>query len=210
MIDILTAFLLGLGVIIHPCTAAPNIAAMTFIGDRGKKTALALAMYVVGHTLAYVMLGSVLVMLASGTHVQRFLSENSRWGHNFLILLFLIAGVWLIGSSFRNHHHEQQQHNVLTTPCGAFFSGMGVAFLFCPEAAFAFFGVLIPMALASEWGLLSIVVFSFATCIPLMMLAWILKTGKHQMLTRFNLSRTLLNRIIGVMFIIAAVVMMVL
>ena len=207
MIDLISAFLLGLGIIIHPCAVAPNIAAMTFIGNRSRRVVLALTMYVVGHALAYLFLGGALVVLTQQSGILATLQEYTSLGHSLLAAVFLLGGVWLIASSFHQHDHHNEPRNVLTTPWGALLSGTGIAFLFCPEAAIVFFGVLVPMAVASESGFLTIVAFAVGSCLPLGVFVWIMKTGKQQMLARFHVSRTLLNRILGVLFIAAAVVM---
>lgn len=207
MIDILTAILLGLGVIIHPCTIAPNIAAMTFISQREKRSGFSLAMFVVGHTLAYVALGVLLVVLAQKTDVLTSIWKDNNWLHYVLVAVFVVAGLWLIFSSFREHHHHELRHSVLTTPLGAFFSGVAVACLFCPEAAFVFFGMMLPMAISSSAGIAVPVAFSVGTMLPLIVLAFLLVSGKQQLLSRFTVSRPALNRALGIIFLIAAIAM---
>lgn len=210
MIELISAFFMGLVVMVHPCAVAPNVAAMTYIDDRSKQGLLSLAMYIAGHTLLYLFLGCIVVLIAQQTDLISMMSERSVRAHHILAGLFLVVGLWLFVTSFRHHEHQPHHRNVFTTPLGAFFSGVGIACLFCPEAALVFFGTLIEMALASKYSTLTIVSFSLGSCLPLLLFAWILKTGKQHMLTRFNFSRTLLNRVLGAIFIIAAVVMMVL
>ena len=93
MIDLISAFLLGLGIIIHPCAVAPNIAAMTFIGNSSRRVVLALTMYVVGHALSYLFLGGALVVLTQQSGILATLQEYTSLGHSLLAAAFLLGGV---------------------------------------------------------------------------------------------------------------------
>jgi len=209
MFDILTVFLIGLGVIIHPCTIAPNIAALTFLSQAKKHAQWAMVLFVVGHTFAYILLSGILVVLAQKTTLLASIQKNEIWGHYILVALFLVAGIWFIWSSFRSHHHHKLAHNVLTTPLGAFISGIGIAYLFCPEAAFVFFGMVIPTAITSQVGFAVSIAFAIGTALPLFALCWALATGKQQFMSKLNIPRRLINRTLGVVFLLAAIIILV-
>ena len=206
MIDIVSALLLGLGLIVHPCAAAPNIAAMSYISNSGGRTTLSLAAYVVGHTALYLILGGTLTAGARQADVAAWLQQYGGVGHHLLAVALLAAGIWLVWSA-RHHHEHNHQHHVLATPWGAMLSGAGIALLFCPEAAAMFFGLLIPMATASESAAIIIAIFALGTLMPMALFAWLLHTGRQHALARFSPSRTVLNSILGTVFIVAAAVM---
>ena len=56
----------------------------------------------------------------------------------------------------------------------AMFLGMVFALAFCPYSGILYFGILIPMTVASATGLYLPVIFALATGIPVILFAWIL------------------------------------
>ena len=205
MIDIITTFLLGLAVIIHPCTIAPNIAAMSYLGGKGQGKDV-MWMYIIGHTLLYALLGiGVTLLLKFGIVSNGLEAIIKEWGQPVLITVFLVAGILLIVSFFLNHEHHHAASEFTVGCRGAFISGVFVAVAFCPEAALGFFGVLIPMSLTSHFGLSLPVVFAAATVIPLIGLEWLLRRGMAGRLAYIKKMTRWFNLVIGIMFLLAVV-----
>jgi len=209
MIDILSTILLGLVVIIHPCTAAPNVATMAYLYSKSDSKSLVLWVYILGHTLLYAVLGTAIaVLMRRGIIV---ISEHTQmeWAVPTLFAVFVVAGLLLIYTSiFHHHHHEISPARMVSGMWGAFVSGVLLAFAFCPEAAVAFFGVLIPMSAATSVGLLLPTVFALATALPLAVVAVLFSRGKRFNVDYLKATRWF-NLGLGVFFIITAVVLLV-
>src|SRR3712207_3251142 len=147
MIDIISTLALGLAVIIHPCTAAPNIATMTYIYSKSEKRSAVLWLYVLGHTTLYLALGIVISFLLRRGIIALGEQTPMEWMQPILVSVFVISGILLIYSSLRAHHHHiTSTSRLFTSIPGAFLSGVLLAAAFCPEAAVAFFGVMIPLS----------------------------------------------------------------
>ncbi len=211
MMDILSTFLLGLVIIIHPCTVAPNIAAMTYLQGKSTGRKSVLWMYVLGHSLLYALLGTAAAWLVREGIVNISHQAESPWAAPLLAAVFAFGGIYLIFSSLfkRHHHHEVSQRNMISGLWGAFLSGMLIAVAFCPEAAVAFFGVLVPMSAASHTGLILPWVFALATALPLAILAVLLQRGTKLNLKYLSNMRWF-NLILGILFIITSIVIIML
>ena len=206
MTDIFSTFLLGLVIIIHPCTAAPNIAAMTYLQGKSEDGKPILWMYVLGHTLLYAVLGTAAAWLVREGIVTFSRQTETEWAAPLLAAVFFVGGIYLIGSSlFAHHHHEVSNRKLLPGLWGAFLSGVIIAVAFCPEAAVAFFGVLVPLSAASPAGLALPTVFAIATALPLAAVAVLLRRGTALRLGYLHNMRWF-NLALGILFLATAVV----
>lgn len=142
---LLTAFLLGLIVALHPCPLATNIAAMGYIARdvaNRRRVFLNGLFYTFGRMIAYSVLGMVLiVVLRNGADMLSLGHWFSEWGER------LLAPVLLLALSF------------------------------CPESAVVYFGMLMPLSVESHGGFMLPVVFSVATAIPTVLMAWAVAYG---------------------------------
>lgn len=177
-----TAFLLGLITAMSPCPLATNIAAVGFIGkDIGNRHRVFLngLLYTLGRTIAYTMLGIVLIaILKKGSSlfgIQQFISMYGEkiLGHALLFVgLFMLAGNKLklpsLGFTGENEHLARKGG------WGALLLGMLFAMAFCPTSGVFYFGMLIPMSAATAGGYLLPVLFAIATALPVLAVAWIL------------------------------------
>jgi cytochrome c-type biogenesis protein len=209
MTDILSTFLLGLVIIIHPCTAAPNIAAMTYIQGKSDGRKRVLWMYILGHSLLYAVLGTAVAWLVRTGIITLSHHTEATWVAPLLATVFSLGGIYLVVSSlFTHHHHEVASRNLMPGVWGAFVSGTVIALAFCPEAAVAFFGVLVPLSATAHAGLALPTVFAIATALPLAVLAVLLQRG-----TRLSLGYLAkmkwFNLVLGILFLATAVVIVV-
>ena len=210
MMDIISTFLLGLFIIIHPCTAAPNVAAMTYLHAKSGGRKAVLWMYVLGHTLLYIVLGTGTAWLVREGIMVIGHQTGLAWATPLLVGVFSIGGIYLVCSSlFTHHHHAISNRSMLPGLTGAFFSGVIIAIAFCPEAAVAFFGVLIPLSAASVAGLALPTVFAIATTLPLAVVAVLLQRGSKLKLKYLNNMRWF-NLALGILFLITAAVIVLL
>lgn len=213
---VVTAFLLGLAVALHPCPLATNIAAMGYVAkdvnDR-RRVFMNGLFYTLGRTLAYSVLGVVLAVLLRGSadmlSVGRWFGE---WGERLLSPVLIVVGLYFLMSRFLHRHehcpdvkaHGRRFHGL----GGSLLLGVLLALSFCPESAIVYFGMLMPMSANLSGGYLLPVVFSLATAIPAVLLAWGVScgiSGTEIMRGRVHIVQKWMNAVIGVLFIGAGV-----
>lgn len=209
---VLTAFLLGLAVAVHPCPLAANIAAMGYMARHAhdKRSVLACGFYyTLGRTAASSLLGIALVFAVRkgvlGNAVGKAFGE---WGERLLAPLLIVIGIYFIFSS-RLHKDEHcpdvaSRSRGLSGRWGSFLLGVALALSFCPESAIVFFGMLIPLSAKSVSGYALPVVFSVATAIPAVLMAWAAAcglSGSPLLKRRMATAQRLVNIIVGTMFI---------
>lgn len=209
---VLTAFILGVLVALHPCPLATNIAAMGYIGkdieDR-RRVFLSGLLYTLGRTISYSLLGwLIIVLLRSGVSVLHLGDFFTTWGERLLGPLLIIIGVYLLYNDLL-HHHEHVPRLPFggkhTTP---FVLGLLFALAFCPESGIVYFGMLMPMSLESSWGYILPVSFAIGTGLPVIIMSWVFAYSMNG-LSRLNsgmlIVKAWLTRLVAVFFILAGV-----
>jgi threonine/homoserine/homoserine lactone efflux protein len=91
---------------------------------------------------------------------------------------------------------------------GTLFLGMVFAMAFCPYSGVLYFGMLIPVTIASASGLYLPVVFAIATGLPVIIFAWLLayavgNVGK--LYDRIKLFELWFRRVVAVVFILVGI-----
>ena len=216
---VLTAFLLGLIVALHPCPLAANVAAMGYLAKDGHVRRRVLAnclAYTVGRVAAYSLLGVVLIAVFRGTGgveaVGRWFGE---WGERLLAPVLIVVGVYFIFDRFIHKHEHcpdvsargRRFHGLW----GSMLLGVLLALSFCPESAIVYFGMLMPLSARSSGGYLLPVVFSVATSVPAVLMAWAVAYGiggTQAMKRKMSVVQRWINVGVGVLFIGAGVFML--
>ncbi len=174
-IPIVSAFVLGLMTAISPCPLATNITATAFISKNissKKKVFLSGVLYSLGRGFSYTAIGLILYFGASKFHVARFFNQN---GEKYLGPLLIIIGLIMLNVirlnflgkiNFQEKLSEKFKDKGLL---GSFLIGIVFALAFCPYSAALFFGMLIPMTIASSDGLYLPIVFAFGTGLPVIL-----------------------------------------
>jgi len=208
----LTAFLLGLAVAVHPCPLATNIAAMGYIARHAhnQKSVLVRGLYyVLGRMAAYSLLGIILVFAVKEGALSNAIGKAfGEWGERLLAPLLIIIGLYFILST-RIHKNEfnpnmDKRSKKLDGRGGSFILGAVLALSFCPESAIVFFGMLIPLSAKSSLGYVLPVAFSAATAIPAVLMAWMVAYGissSSLLKKRMAAAQQPINIVVGVMFI---------
>ena len=209
---VLTAFLLGLIVALHPCPLAANVAAMGYlardVNDRRRAFLNGLA-YTAGRILAYSLLGVVLVGVFRGSGgieaVGRWFGE---WGEKLLSPVLMIVGLYFILDRFLHKHEHCPDVPVrgrkLRGAWGSLLLGVLLALSFCPESAIVYFGMLMPLSAGSAWGCFLPVVFSIATSVPAVIMAWAVAYGvggTQAVKNKMHAVQRWVNTVVGVLFI---------
>lgn len=176
---ILTAFLLGLLTAISPCPLATNITAIGFISkdisDR-KRVFFNGLIYTLGRALSYTGIGVLIYFGASKLDMTKLFMG---WGERLLGPILIILGLLMLdvihhsvmsGGRWREKIERLDFHHWWMV----LLLGIIFALAFCPYSGVLYFGMLIPMTIASSEGLLLPPVFALATGLPVILFAWII------------------------------------
>jgi cytochrome c biogenesis protein CcdA len=179
-IPILSAFILGLMTAISPCPLATNITATAYISkniSNKRKVFLSGLLYSLGRGFSYTAIGFILYFGVSKFHIARFFNQN---GEKYLGPLLIIVGLIMLNviklnflgkSNFQEKLSERFKDKGLL---GSFLIGLVFALAFCPYSGALFFGMLIPMTIASADGLYLPIVFAFGTGLPVILFTYLL------------------------------------
>ena len=139
MVQIFTAFLLGLLTILDPCTLMTSITAISYIDkeiNNRRKVLTNGLMFVSGKLATYVLLSIPFLMGAQTEGIQAILSH---WGEPILAGFMLICGIVLL---FSGHHHHEHDHGISKwlketdskeSWLWSFILGIFFAIAFCPH-----------------------------------------------------------------------------
>ena len=210
-IPILSALILGLMTAISPCPLATNITATAFISKNissKRKVFLSGLLYSLGRGFSYTAIGLILYFGASKFHIARFFNQN---GEKYLGPLLIIIGLIMLNiiklnflgkSSFQEKLSEKFKDKGLL---GSFLIGVIFALAFCPYSGALFFGMLIPMTIASADGLYLPIVFAFGTGLPVILFTYLLAftAGKVGVFyNRITKIEKVMRKVAGVVFIL--------
>jgi cytochrome c biogenesis protein CcdA len=210
-IPILSAFILGLMTAISPCPLATNITATAFISKNissKQKVFLSGLLYSLGRGFSYTVIGLILYFGASKFHIAKFFNQN---GEKYLGPLLIIIGFIMLNiiklnflgkSNFQEKLSEKFKDKGLL---GSFFIGVVFALAFCPYSGALFFGMLIPMTIASVDGLYLPIIFALGTGLPVIMFTYLLAftAGKVGLIyNRITKIEKVMRTVAGVVFIL--------
>jgi cytochrome c biogenesis protein CcdA len=179
-IPVLSAFILGLLTAISPCPLATNITATAYISKNiSNKRIVFLSglVYSLGRAFSYTAIGMVLYFGASKFEIARFFNQN---GEKFLGPLLIIIGLIMLNIiklSFINKFSISEKLSYSFKDkglLGAFLLGLIFALAFCPYSAALYFGMLIPMTIASSEGLYLPFIFAIGTGLPVILFTYLL------------------------------------
>ncbi len=207
-----TAFLLGLLTSLSPCPLATNIAAIGYIGKRiGNRKGVFLQglLYALGRTIAYTLLGVVLIaVLRSGASVFGIQNFIATYGEMALPPALLLIGLFMLFGNRINlpsfGFGGKGDWLARQGGAGALLLGVLFALAFCPTSGVFYFGMLIPMSASTTMGYMLPIFFASATAMPVLVVAWILAFSAGQIGTVYGKMQTMqkwLNIAVGVLFI---------
>ncbi len=210
-IPIVSAFILGLMTAISPCPLATNITATAFISKNissKRKVFLSGLLYSLGRAFSYTSIGLILYFGASKFHIARFFNQN---GEKYLGPLLILIGLIMLNiiklnflgkSNFQEKLSKKFKDKGLL---GSFMIGVVFALAFCPYSGALFFGMLIPMTMASADGLYLPIVFAFGTGLPVILFTYLLAftAGKVGIFyNRITKIEKIIRMVAGVVFIL--------
>ncbi len=204
-----SAFVLGLMTAISPCPLATNITAIGFISkdiENSNRVFVNGLLYTLGRAITYTVLAFIIFL---GADQFKFGGFFQQYGEKFLGPLLILIGLIMLdvikikfpgmsGLTSRMQNKKQWRY------IDAILLGLVFALAFCPYSGVLYFGMLIPMTVASASGLYLPIIFALATGIPVILFAWVLAYavsgvgGVYQKVKTFELW---FRRIIAVLFI---------
>jgi len=210
---VVSAFLLGLMTAISPCPLATNITAIGFISkDVENKTKVFVSglVYMLGRALTYTLLAFIIYIGADQFKLSGFFQQ---YGEKILGPLLIIIGILMLDviklhlpgfGKMSKKFEEKKQHSYWDV----LLLGILFALAFCPYSAVLYFGMLIPMTIASPSGLYLPVVFALGTGIPVIIFAWLLAYAISSVGKTYNALKTFekwFRLIVAIVFIVVGI-----
>jgi cytochrome c biogenesis protein CcdA len=176
---VLTAFLLGVFTSIHPCPLALNITAIGYVSHdvKDKKAILYKGLiYTIGRITAYTL---ITLIIYFGTDALKIGSLFNFYGRLFIGPFLVIMGILMLDfiplklpvsdkiSSFLSKKMSGKNYS-------SFLLGFVFSFVFCPHTIVLYFGMLIPLVMATHGGLTLPVVYAVGTGLPVILVSFIL------------------------------------
>jgi cytochrome c-type biogenesis protein len=179
-IPLWTAIILGLMTAISPCPLATNITAIGFISkdiENKRKIFTNGLLYTLGRAISYTSLGIALYFGASKFHVAKFFQV---YGERFLGPLLIFIGILMLDiikikfPAFNKLSDKFSNNIKKGSGWSALILGIIFAIAFCPYSGVLYFGMLIPLTIASPSGLYLPFIFAIGTGLPVIIIAWLL------------------------------------
>ncbi|MFZ5430604.1 MAG: aromatic aminobenezylarsenical efflux permease ArsG family transporter [Bacteroidota bacterium] len=204
-----TAFVLGLMMAISPCPLATNITAIGYISkdiENRRRVFISGLIYTLGRIFSYTVLAIIIYFGASQMNLSRFFQG---WGEKVLGPLLILIGLMMLGMVKLNFPGLSGLTDKLgqkggKSYWGAFLLGVVFALAFCPYSGVLYFGMLIPITVASAGGLFLPVVFALATGLPVILFAWLLAYAVGNVGKLYNRIKNFeywFRRVVAVLFI---------
>jgi cytochrome c-type biogenesis protein len=209
----LTALLLGLMTAISPCPLATNITAVGFISrdiENRNRVFINGLLYTLGRAITYTAIALIILL---GADQLKFGGFFQRYGEKIIGPLLIIIGFFMLDiikikfPGF-NRLTSKMQDKKKWRYLDALLLGLVFALAFCPYSGVLYFGMLVPLTIASPSGLFLPIVFAIATGIPVIIFSWIIAYaisgigGVYNKLKTFELW---FRRVIAVIFILVGV-----
>ena len=205
----LTAFVLGLMTAISPCPLATNITAIGFISkdiENRNRVFINGLLYTLGRAITYTVIPLIIYF---GADQFKFSGFFQQYGDKFIGPLLILIGLLMLDviplkfpgiSGLTSKMEKKTKWGYLD----AILLGIVFALAFCPYSGVLFFGILVPITVASASGLYLPVIFAFATGIPVIIFAWVLAYAVSGIGNVYNKVKTFelwFRRVIAVLFI---------
>ncbi len=205
----LSAMVLGLMTAISPCPLATNITAVGFISkdiENRNRVFVNGLLYTLGRAISYT---AIALIIFFGADQFKFSGFFQLYGERIVGPLLIIIGLFMLDvikikfpgiSSLTAKMETKTQWGYFD----AILLGMIFALAFCPYSGVLYFGMLVPMTVASASGLYLPLVFALATGIPVIIFAWILAFSVGSIGGVYNKMRNFeiwFRRVVAVLFI---------
>ncbi|MDX9946024.1 MAG: aromatic aminobenezylarsenical efflux permease ArsG family transporter [Bacteroidales bacterium] len=209
----LTALLLGLMTAISPCPLATNITAIGFISkdiENRNRVFINGLVYTLGRAITYTAIALIIFL---GADQLKFGGFFQRYGEKIIGPLLIVIGLFMLDiirikfPGF-NRLTSGMQDKKKWRYGDALLLGLLFALAFCPYSGVLYFGMLVPLTVASVSGLYLPVIFAVATGIPVIIIAWVLAytvSGIGNVYNKIKAFELWFRRIIAILFIVVGI-----
>lgn len=213
-LPLLAAFALGLLTAVSPCPLATNITATAYIAkgftDK-RKVLLSGVLYTLGRAFSYTIIGLIIYFGASKFHIAKFFQGN---GEKYLAPILIVVGLIMLNVikldflgkvNITERLSEKFKNQGLL---GAFVLGVLFALAFCPYSGALYFGMLLPMTIASSEGLSLPLIFAVGTGLPVLLFTYLMAFAMQKVSKTFNTiqkTEKVMRNIAGVVFVLTGV-----
>lgn len=211
---IVAVLLIGLAGALSPCQLTTNLSAIAYVSRRpgeGRVWSEALA-YTIGKIFVYTLFGGAVILLGLALEqaaIPIVVITRKVVGPLMILIGLGLAGFLRLRGSigarlvqwFRAHIPQQGI-------VGAFLLGAVFSFSFCPTLLWLFFGLMIPLALASSGGWMFPGLFALGTALPLLMFAGVLASGNElsgKLTGRLKRYQRKISKVTGGIFILVGI-----
>lgn len=210
----LTVLLFGLIGSLSPCQLSTNLSAAAYVSrrvDDGRPCLQALA-YFFGKLAVYMLVGGAVILL--GLQIQPAAVPMITGIKKVIGPLMITLGLGLLGVFRLNAPHGigwsswVQSRVIQGGETSAFVLGVVFSFAVCPTLFWLFFGLMIPLALISDWGWLFPALFALGATAPLLLFSGLLAIGADlggHFLSRLGASGQRISRVSGAILILAGI-----
>jgi len=181
---ILAALILGFLTAVSPCPLATNLAAIGYVsrGLKNRRNAvLTGVVYTMGRMFSYTVIG--VLIIAGGLETPVISMVLQGIGEQFLGPLLISVGLLMLVADRLSFGRGSGKIAALGTKVanwgvvGGFLLGAIFALAFCPYSAVLFFGMLIPLALNANEGIVLPAVYAIGTGFPVLVIGTLLSVG---------------------------------
>ena len=212
-IPVVSAFILGLMAAISPCVLTTNITAIAFISkdiDNKKKVFVNGIIYTLGRSISYTTIGLVFFYGANTFKLSGFFQQfgEKALGPILIVIGVLMFDVVKIRIGGLGRLRENAGDKFKTGFLSVLMLGVIFALGFCPYSGVLFFGMLIPMTIASVSGLYLPIVFAIGTGLPVIIFAWVIAYtigGIGGIYNKVKVFETWFRRVVAALFIVAGI-----
>jgi cytochrome c biogenesis protein CcdA len=214
-VALFSALLLGLIGAMAPCQLSASVGAMTYFGNRQMQNSHVswreMIWYLVGKMTVYTSLGLLFYRMGRNFSVETapVLGCARMLLGPLLILIgiFLLGWIRLPGVGARFSAALNQCARKWGGNSGAFLMGVAFSLGFCPTMFWLFFGLLMPLTMDVEYGLMLPPLFAVGTALPLLLFLGIsYGVGRHRLpIRKARQVGRWVQRVAGVFFILLGI-----
>ena len=215
-LPLVSALLFGLIGATSPCQLSSSLVTLAYLSrhaNEPRRVWSQTAAFLAGKVTIYTLIGGVLVLLGlqlnqiSQAAIPAVVIARRALGPLLIVVGLFMLGVLKsrisLGGRWSAWLEEKARGRQGLLP--AYLLGVAFSFTFCPTLFWLFFGLTIPLAIASSAGLLFPGVFAVGTALPVLGLVALLASGMvniHHFVKRFKAADVWLQRVVGGVFIL--------
>lgn len=213
-LPIITAFILGVITALHPCPLTLNITAIGYISndlDKKQDVLKKGIIYTLGRMATYMTLSLIIYAGFDSVKISHLLHG---YGEKIIGPFLFISGIVMldlfafqlpfvekISSFLIGKNKKNKDYN-------SFALGAIFALAFCPHTVILYFGMLIPLTLASSEGIILPAIYAIGTGLPVILVAWLLTYSISKIGSFYSKVKTIetwMRKITAIIFIFAGI-----